>query len=249
MEVHPDLQVVDEGPIRHIILNRPSKLNAMKMSQHDAIITLLKEAKEDKGVGLVTFSGNGTSFCAGDDLKAIGKNFQNPEGWPERYIRRHMVDLEIGIGPLLLQEALSSIRHFPKPTAALMHGYAIGAGYDYALCCDFRAVTPDCRFGDPRIHRAIWCAEGWSYKLPRIIPLGFSSKIALLGELLTGEQAVEMGIAHLLLPADVPVRDSARGTLESLARVDLGAYQATKFALLNNLDLSYETSKHIACSR
>ncbi|MGE0806710.1 MAG: enoyl-CoA hydratase/isomerase family protein [Burkholderiaceae bacterium] len=233
---------MDDGPIRHLVLNRPAKLNAIETAQHERVIDALKEAESDERVRLVAFSGNGSSFCAGDDLKAIGSDFRNPLGWPERYLRRHMVDLDIGIGPMLLQEVTSAIRRFPKPTAALMHGYAIGAGYDYALSCDLRVVTDDCRFGDPRIHRALWSAEGWSYKLPRAVPLGFAARIAYLGELLSGEQAMEIGIAHALLPAGTPVREGARDLLLRVAGFDETAYRMTKQALLDGLDLPYEAA-------
>ena len=53
------------------------------------------------------------------------------------------VDLEIGIGPLLLQEATTVIRNVTKPTVVLMHGYSLGAGYDYATSCDFRLAMID----------------------------------------------------------------------------------------------------------
>ncbi len=242
MSSHPDLQVSDDGPIRHIILNRPAKLNAIETAQHQRVIDALAEAEADPHVRLVAFSGNGRAFCAGDDLKAVGNDFQSPVGWPERYLRRHMVDLELGIGPMLLQEVTSAIRCFPKPTAALMHGYAVGAGYDYALSCDLRVMTEDCQFGDPRIHRALWSAEGWSYKLPRAIPMGFASRIAYLGELLSGEEAMTIGLAHALLPAGTPVREGAREMLLQIAGFDGNAYRVTKQALLDALDLSFKSA-------
>jgi enoyl-CoA hydratase/carnithine racemase len=239
---HPDLQVFDDGPIRHIVFNRPAKLNAIQKMQHQRVIDALAEAESDPRVRLVAFSGRGSSFCCGDDLKE-GSNLFGKSGWPEHY-QRHLVDLDIGIGPMLLQEVTSIIRSFPKPTAALMHGYAIGAGYDYALSCDLRVVTEDCQFGDPRIHRALWSAEGWSYKLPRHVPAGHVARIAYLGELLSGKQAVDIGLAHALLPAGADVRDEARALLLRLAAQDEVAYRATKAALLDALDLPYATALH-----
>lgn len=236
--VHPELEVFDDGPIRHIVFNRPAKLNAIRKDQHQRVIDALVKAEHESSVCLVAFSGRGSSFCCGDDLhEAMGPN--GDRGWPVRY-QRHLVDLDIGIGPLLLQEVTSIIRGFPKATAALMHGYAIGAGYDYALSCDLRVITEDCKFGDPRIHRALWSAEGWSYKLPRQVPAGHVARIAYLGELLSGAQAVEIGLAHTLLPAGVPdIREAARPLLLRIAAQDRAAYRATKAALLDALDLPY----------
>ena len=148
-----ELEVVDDGPIRHLILNRPDKLNSMHMQQHERILRELKVAECLDQVRLIAISGRGRAFCAGDDLRTV-TNWRDESTWPKRY-KKHFVDTDIGMGPLLLQEVTSFLRYYPKPTAALLHGYAVGAGYDYALSCDLRLITPDCRFGDPRIHRAL----------------------------------------------------------------------------------------------
>ena len=237
MRQHPELEIIDDGPIRHIVFNRPAKLNTLQKMQHQRVIDALNAAEQDPGVRVVAFSGRGRAFCAGDDLKDSGP-------WPERYQQHHAVDLAIGIGPLLLIEVTSIIRYLSKPTAALMHGYAIGAGYDYSLSCDLRVVTADCQYGDPRIHRALWSAEGWSYKLPRIVPAGYVPSIAYLGELMTGAQAVERGLAHALLPAGTDVRDAARPLLMRIAAQDATAYRATKMAMLDGLDLPYRAALH-----
>lgn len=237
-----ELEVVDDGPIRHLILNRPDKLNSMHMQQHERILRELKVAECLDQVRLIAISGRGRAFCAGDDLRTV-TNWRDESTWPKRY-KKHFVDTDIGMGPLLLQEVTSFLRYYPKPTAALLHGYAVGAGYDYALSCDLRLITPDCRFGDPRIHRALWSAEGWSYKLPRLVFGGHVAKIAYLGELLSGTEAVELGLAHGLLDAKRDTREAARSTLMRLSSFDSAAYRSTKLAMLNGLDLPYHASVH-----
>ena len=237
-----ELEVVDDGPIRHLILNRPDKLNSMHMQQHERILRELKVAECLDQVRLIAISGRGRAFCAGDDLRTV-TNWRDESTWPKRY-KKHFVDTDIGMGPLLLQEVTSFLRYYPKPTAALLHGYAVGAGYDYALSCDLRLITPDCRFGDPRIHRALWSAEGWSYKLPRLVFGGHVAKIAYLGELLSGTEAVELGLAHGLLDAKRDIREAARSTLMRLSSFDSAAYRSTKLAMLIGLDLPYHASVH-----
>ena len=171
----PDaLIVTDDGPIRHLRFNRPKRLNAIDLDQHERVIESVRKASSNPDVRVIAFSGVGRAFCAGDDMKGGGRTF------PERY-QKHRVDLSVGLGPLLLQEVTTIIRNVPKPTAVLMHGYALGAGYDYATSCDFRLATPDCRFGDPRINRAMWAAEGWSYKLTRLIPQTHVARVSTSG--------------------------------------------------------------------
>jgi enoyl-CoA hydratase/carnithine racemase len=237
-----ELEVVDDGPIRHLILNRPAKLNTMTQHQHQRVIDALDAAQNDETIRVVAFSGQGRAFCAGDDL-TIAAIWNEPHAWPARY-KPHLIDLEIGVGPKLLQEVTSRIRDFPKATAVLMHGYAIGAGYDYALSCDLRLIERSCKFGDPRIHRALWSAEGWAYKLPRLVAGGHVSKVAYMGEFLSGEEAVETGLAHGLLEAEGDIREHARSRLMSLASQDPKTYRATKYAMLNSLELPYEAAVH-----
>jgi len=229
------LLVYDEGPIRHIRFNRPERLNAIDTSQHERVIRNLKAADADPAVRVIVFSGEGRAFCSGDDLKA------SEQIWPERHKKR-IVDLEIGIGPLLLQEATSVIRDVLKPTVALMHGHALGGGYDYATSCDFRVATEDCQFGDPRVHRALWAAEGWSYKITRLIPQGWASRIALMGEPMTGLEAEQTGLVHKVYPPESDLREAAREFLLELAELPAHAYAMRKRQILDGLELSYEAA-------
>lgn len=227
------LMVYDEGPVRHIRFNRPHKLNAIDTQQHERVIQAVKTADSTPQVRVIAFSGEGRAFCAGDDITA------EQRGWPERHLKR-LVDLEIGVGPLILQEATTIIRNVSKPTVALMHGYALGGGYDYATSCDFRLATADCRFGDPRVHRSLWAAEGWSYKLPRLVPYGRTARIALMGEPLTGLEAEEMGLVHRTYPSHKDIRESSHDFLVRLAELPATSYAIIKKHILDGLDLSYE---------
>jgi len=229
------LIVYSEGPIRHIRFNRPERLNATDLEQHERVLKAVRAAVADPSVRVLAFSGEGRAFCAGDDLKP------GERVWPERY-RPRLVDLDIGIGPLLLQEVTTAIRNVLKPTVALMHGYALGAGYDYATSCDFRIATTDCRFGDPRVHRALWSAEGWSYKLTRLVPMGFATRIALLGQPLTGLEAERIGLVHRTYPPDVDLREAGRDLLLRLASLHAETYAKIKRQILDSLDLSYEAA-------
>mgnify|MGYP001356727858 CR=1 FL=1 len=232
-----DLLVIDDGPIRHLRLNRPEQLNTFDPTLHDAVLREIRAAEADDSVRVLALSGEGRALSAGENLRS-------GSGYPERY-RHRLVALDIGIGPLLLHEVTTALREFPKPTVALIHGHALGAGYDYALSCDFRLATEDCNFGDPRIHRALWMAEGWSYKLPRLIPLGHVARVAYMGETMDGQVALAMGLVHRVYPAGSDLREVARDFLLQLASLDANAYAVTKRRLLRYLDAGWE----VACNR
>ena len=229
-----NLMVYDDGFIRHIRFNRPERLNAIDLIQHDRVLQALHDANGDDSVRVVVFSGEGRAYCAGDDLKS-GPNAESPKWYKER----HQVDLDIGVGPLLLQMVTTAIRDMKKPTAVLMHGYGLGAGYDYATSCDFRVATEGCIFGDPRIKRAMWSAEGWSYKTPRLVPQTYITNTTFTGDALTGKEAYRIGLVHKLYPDNQDLRDSAGDFLLDLSRLDPERYRWTKKKIHSDRDLRY----------
>lgn len=233
------LLIKDEGEVRHLILNRPEKINAIDYAQHLRLMKQFDLAESDPKVKVIALSGVGRGFCSGDDLTAPAFQGEDPH-------RHRKVDLEMGSGPALLLQSCRKLHHLSKPTVALMHGIALGSGYDYSLSCDFRVVTPDIRYGDPRIDRALWAAEGWSYKLPRLTNLSIVSRVAYLGEIMNGEQALAYGLAHAVVDGEPDIRESARPFLDNLTRVSSPAYSQTKHALLSGIDADFERALALA---
>ena len=227
------LIVEDDGPIRHLVLNRPDRLNALDLDQHARIKRAVEAASADPSVRVLTLSGRGRAFCAGDDLRADAPAGDDP-------LKGRRVDLDIGAGPTFLLESAAVLRAFPKPTAALLHGHALGSGYDYSLSCDFRLATEDVNYGDPRIHRALWAAEGWSYKLPRLVNQSVVTPIAYLGETMDGPTAHDFRLVHRVYPAGADLRVAARPFLDALAALDLDAYARIKARILAAADLDFE---------
>ena len=225
--------IEDDGPVRHLILNRPDKLNALDLDQHGRIKHAVEVAANDDGVRVLALSGNGRAFCAGDDLRADAP----VEGDP---LAGRRVALDVGVGPVFLLESAATLRACPKPTVALLHGHALGSGYDYSLSCDFRVAATDVNYGDPRIHRALWAAEGWAYKLPRLVNQAVVAPIAYLGETMDGATARERGLLHEVYPAGADVRAAAARFLHGLARLDGAAYAETKARILAAGDLAFE---------
>ena len=225
--------VEDDGAVRHLILNRPDKLNALDLDQHVRIKNAVEGAAAEPGVRVLALSGYGRAFCAGDDLRADAPTGEDP-------LAGRRVDLDLGAGPAFLLESAAALRSCPKPTVAMMHGHALGSGYDYSLSCDFRLATEDVNYGDPRIHRGLWAAEGWSYKLPRLVHQSAVTPIAYLGETMNGAAAHAVGLVHRLYPPGADLRLAAKPFLDELATLDSAAYAATKAHVLAALDLAFE---------
>lgn len=223
----------DVGPVRHLVLNRPDKLNALDLDQHVRIKHAVQAAQDDATVRVLVLCGNGRAFCAGDDLRADA-----PVGTDPLVGRR--VDLDLGTGPAFLLETAGVLRACPKPTVVLLHGHALGSGYDYSLSCDFRLATEDVNYGDPRIHRALWAAEGWSYKLPKLTNQSLVTPIAYRGQTMDGATAHARGLVHRVYPAGADLRAAAQPILHQLATLDAAAYAETKARILASVDLPFQ---------
>ena len=233
----PDAFVIEDeatahGLIRHLVLNRPDKLNALDLDQHVRIKAAVEAATDDGDVRVLCLSGRGRAFCAGDDLTARSSPDPDP-------LAGRRVDLDLGSGPTFLLDSAAALRHCPLPTAVLLHGHALGSGYDYSLSCDFRLATEDVNYGDPRIHRALWAAEGWSYKLPRLVHQSAVAPIAYLGETMNGAAAHAYGLVHAVYPAASDLRAAARPFLNRLAALSPVAYRETKALILAGVDQDF----------
>lgn len=233
------LLVKDDGSVRHLILNRPEKINAIDYAQHLRLMGEFEKVLTEPHIKVLALSGVGRGFCAGDDLTASA--FEGADPYAHR-----KVDLEMGSGPTVLLESCAKLRDLPIPTVALMHNIALGSGYDYSLSCDFRIVNQSIRYGDPRIDRALWAAEGWSYKLPRLTNFSLVSRIAYLGEIMDGTTAFEWGLAHLVVDDESDIREAAKPLLARLTTQSSHSYAATKTQINQSLDLSFAVATGIS---
>jgi enoyl-CoA hydratase/carnithine racemase len=107
------------------------------------------------------------------------------------------------------------LRELRIPVAAAIHGYAYGAGFEFALACDFRLAAASASIGDIRAGRAINSMSGAAYWLPRYVGVGRASEILMLGEPMTARQALEWGILTRVFPDE----EFDRGVAEFAARL------------------------------
>ena len=118
------IDVVHEGPIAVVTLKRPPA-NAMNVEFTDEIASVFQRLGQDRSVRSLVLTGQGKSFCAGVDLKALPNS-------DEAYQRR-MVDA--------LNRAFHAVYACPVPVVGAINGHAIAGGLVLALCCDWRVAV------------------------------------------------------------------------------------------------------------
>jgi enoyl-CoA hydratase/carnithine racemase len=214
------LYAVDEG-VAWVTLNRPDVLNAIDLPMRDRLWDLLDAVALDPEVRVVVFSGAGDrAFCAGADIRDFGTA---PSVIDARRARR-----ERDLWGLLLA--------LDKPLIAAIHGYALGAGCELALYCDFRIAAADARIGLPEAALGYIPAAGGTQTLPRTIGPGRALDLILSGDPITADRALEYGLVHRVVPRD-ELLPSAEALAQRLVEAPELSQRRAKQAVVQGLDL------------
>lgn len=178
-----------------LTLNRPAVLNALDLPTVRALARQLTAWADDPAIRAVLLRGAGErAFCAGGDVRALYRLEleQSPE-----------------VGRFFDEEyALDcQIHRYPKPTIALMDGVVMGGGMGIAQGCTHRLVTERTRMAMPETAIGLFPDVGGSYFLS-LLPPALAAYVGVVGDTLSGADAVACGLADRLLPsgacADLP---------------------------------------------
>ena len=168
-----------------IHLNRPERLNAVVPELTAALVAAFERAGEDNA-RVIVLAGSGRAFCSGHDLKE-----KLP---PETLLAtRQRVDQ--------IQDVTRAIRRFPGPVIAAVHGYALGAGCEFALGCDLVVAAEDTQFGFPEVSVGLSVTGGISRLLPLLVGPVRAKELLLLGERFGAPRAQEWGLVNRVAPA------------------------------------------------
>ena len=207
---------VEDG-IAHLRLNRPDRLNAVAAVLVDDFLTAL-DAAARSGARAVVLSGNGRAFCAGHDLKE-----PTPEGDSRARLDR-------------LQDITRRLRALPQPVIAAVHGYAIGAGAEFALGCDLILAADDAVFAFPEVSLGLSVTGAASRLLPLLVGPLKAKELLLIGERFDGKKAYELGMVNAVVPA-ADLMDHALAWANRIADHPAEAATMAKRALDTSIDI------------
>jgi 2-(1,2-epoxy-1,2-dihydrophenyl)acetyl-CoA isomerase len=179
--------------VARIYLNRPHRLNAVVPELTDGLTAALNRAGRD-GARVVVLAGRGRAFCSGHDLKE--------EAVPET-VRQTRLRVE-GI-----QDVTRAMRRFGGPVIAAVHGYALGAGCEFALGCDLIVAGEDAQFGFPEVSVGLSVTGGISRLLPLLVGPARAKELLLLGERFSAARGLELGLVNRVVPAGQHEQEAA----------------------------------------
>ncbi|MET9311641.1 enoyl-CoA hydratase/isomerase family protein [Kribbella sp. NPDC003505] len=229
------LRLSVDGAVARVVLDRPEVRNAQTPAMWSALAEFGTSLPAE--VRVVVVSGEGPSFSAGLDRRLImGENDLGEEPL-----------LNLGAKPT--DEVLELIVHFQsgfswlrRPeivSIAAVQGHAVGAGFQLALACDLRVVTPDARFSMREPSLGLVPDLGGTKPLVELIGYSRALEICTTSRWVEAAEAKELGLANIVVPAD-----ELEGTVKDLSDALLGplpgAIRETKALLLGAADRSYD---------
>lgn len=228
------LEREDRDGVAVLFLNRPERRNALSGELIDALGAALDAADADPAVRAIVLAGRGKAFCAGGDL--AGGFGQGLEG----VIAQE--DARAGFGDLLAR-----IPRLGRPVIAAVHGQAYGGGLGLVAACDLVVVDAEAKLGTPEIKVGLFPFV-ITAALQRCVPKRALLEMMLVGEPITAEDAVRLGLANRVAPAgdalEVAVQMASVIASRSRAIVGLG-----KRAFHQVADLSYEDALRVLNGR
>lgn len=211
---------IDDG-LAIVTLDRANKLNALYPEMILRLVDVIEEVRRDNKVRAMVLRGEGRAFCAGDDLA------------PEDRFKYGPPDLQTRMRTGFPRAVLDMIQ-LRKPIVGIVQGYAVGAGLDLALACDFRFSDPQTRYGAVYVNRGL--GGGSTYLLPKYVGFGKATELLLLGRFIEMEEALRLNLVTEVVPKE-ELEKRAMALARKLAKGPTQAYGAVKNARNQGLGL------------
>jgi len=199
-----------------LILNRPTKLNALSAELRDALADAIAAAAADERVRVIAIAGAGRAFCSGYDLSEAAP----PTAWQWRDV------LERDI------RAMLAVWSCPKPVIAQVHGYALAGGLELAMACDLVVAAEGSQLGEPEIR---FGSASVTLLMPFVVGQKRTRELLMTGDLIDASEAERIGLVNRVVPAD-RLAAEVDALADRLARVPSDVMAPTKLMLNRAMD-------------
>ncbi|WP_239134836.1 enoyl-CoA hydratase/isomerase family protein [Streptomyces sp. SID12488] len=221
-----DLVVTSRGPVRLIELNRPDQLNSMSEELHSGLASVWEEVADDPGARVVVLTGRGRAFSAGGNFDIMNRVQR------DRAFRQQNVDEA--------RRIITGMLHCPLPVIAAVNGPAVGLGCSLALLSDLVLIADDAYVADPHVQVGLVAGDGGALVLPLLVGLTRAKELLFLGDRVSAEEAVRLGIANRAVPKD-KLLDEAMNLAGRLAALPAQALRETKRVVNLHLEQALAT--------
>ncbi|HEX6769878.1 MAG TPA: enoyl-CoA hydratase [Candidatus Binatia bacterium] len=223
--MYQNLLYREEGAVATIRLNRPQKKNSFNGEMRQELEQALQAIAGKTEIRAVVITGSDEIFCAGADISEMG-------GAPSAEASyRHAREFQI---------LFDQVDSLPQPVIAAVSGYALGGGCELALAADFRIASETARFGLPEIKIGAFPGGGGTQRLTRLIGAAKAKELILLGDPITADQALTIGLVMQVAPKEKYLAE-AMELAAKLAALPRLALQASKMLINRSQDVDLAT--------
>jgi len=216
-----ELEVVSDGPVRIIRLNRPDHLNAANHELHKGLAGVFPQIDADDAAQAVVLTGNGRAFSAGGDFTYLDE-LATDAG-------RRKESLADG------RQIVTAMVACRVPIVAAVNGPAVGLGCSLVALSDIVFMAESAHLADPHVAVGLVAADGGPVSWPLMVSLQLAKEYALTGDRIPARRAAEIGLANHVCP-DGEVMDQALACAHRIARLPRRAVEDTKRILNLHLE-------------
>jgi len=184
----PLVEIEDRGAVRHVVMARPEKRNALSGEVIRELGEAFRDAAGDDSVRVVVVRGEGAMFSSGMDLADLGRVAEEPE--TVRHYRRDIIYI------------WNLLEEMAKPTIAQIHGACLGGAMELALACDMRVMAEDAVAGLLEARIGLLPDVGGCSRLPAVVGVGRAKELIMTGRVIDGTEAHRIGFANRIAPPD-----------------------------------------------
>ena len=181
-DLPPDLVVTADGPVRLVELNRPEELNSMSEELHSGLARVWDAIADDQDARAVVLTGRGRAFSAGGNF-AVMTRVQQDTAFRDQNVAE-------------ARRIITGMVRCPVPVIAAVNGPAVGLGSSLALLSDLVLIAEDAYISDPHVQVGLVAGDGGALILPLIVGLSRAKELLFLGERVSAQESVRLGIAN-----------------------------------------------------
>ena len=212
----------NEDGIGIVTVNRPAVLNALNYESYTEFHTLFQEIEDDPDVRVVILTGSGQkAFIAGVDV--TGMKDKN--------------SIEINDFIAVARGANDRVYTLSKPVIAAINGFALGGGFEMALCCDLLLASKNARVGQPEISLGIVPGGGAMQRLTRLVGIHRAKELVYTGDIIDADTALSMGLVNRVMPLE-NLMPEARALARKLLGKSSVALSFAKKAMNSGVNMS-----------
>ncbi len=221
-EARPVASVDDADRVRLVTFRRPEARNAMDTALYTAVAEALDDAATRDDVAVVVLTGEGTAYCAGQDLAEMGRLGNVADRDPSTQVEAE----EHGF-----RRFIKAIETFPMPIVAAVNGVAVGVGTTMLPYCDLVLVSETARFRLPFASLGVVPEAGSTYTLPVVMGWRAAAHAFFTADWFDAEEALACGLASRICPPD-RLLDEAMDVARRIAAMPVVSLVETKRLLL-----------------